>query len=60
MSKPAGRFKPAGLTLKVSPPAYQRLTVIKDQLERREVRQVTYSEVLTRLADLWEAQVREA
>lgn len=41
-------------TMKVSPTTYQRVTTVKLGLEQAEGRQVTYSETLNRLVELWE------
>jgi hypothetical protein len=42
------------LVVRVSRPAYERLTAIKRGLTRDEDRQVTYSEAIDRMAELWE------
>lgn len=42
------------VTLKVSPATYQRVTSVKLGLAQAEGRQVTYSEALDRMVELWE------
>lgn len=45
------------VTMKVSPATYQRVTAVKLGLEETEGRQVTYSETLNRLTELWDRAV---
>lgn len=42
-------------TMKVSPATYARVTTIKQAMEGKKQRQVTYSEVLDQLAETWES-----
>jgi hypothetical protein len=46
------------MTMKVTPLAHRVVTEVKDSLELAEGgRQVTYSETLTRMAELWQRAV---
>lgn len=48
-------------TLSVSVAAYERVTAVKEKMEAREGRRVTYQEVLDRLVAHWTADLaREA
>lgn len=45
------------VTLKVSPLAYQELTRVKQEMTTDSTRQVTYSEVIERLATMFREKV---
>jgi hypothetical protein len=53
-------------TMKITPPTYARVTVVKLAMEQEKKRQVTYSEVIDYLVTHWEtmdqltAGIREA
>jgi hypothetical protein len=42
------------LVVRVGRPTYDRVSVIKKGLQRSEGRQVTFSEAIDRMAELWE------
>lgn len=48
------------VNMKISPGAYEKLIAIKKVLEAAEQRQVTYSEVIDRLAALWTQEFKIA
>jgi hypothetical protein len=51
------RFQDNQKTMKVTPRAYDKVMVIRESLEEQEKRQVTYSETIDRMADLWNRAV---
>lgn len=54
-ANPPSRFQKQQRPMKVAPPVMLLIDAIKEEMETRKMRQVTYSEVLEELAKTWES-----
>lgn len=52
---PTSRFQAAGKMTKISTPAHDELTEVKEHLETARGRQVTYSETVEYLISYWKS-----